>query len=128
MDLQPEQQELVVATALSYLGQSYGKEFRCVDFVREVYKVLGIKIPRLSTQPVPQWINIHSEDVSDPPAGHLIFLRRKETGAARHWTHVVIALPERQCVHCSHFFGRKVTISPLEDILALYDFAPSGPV
>jgi hypothetical protein len=126
MNLTPEQAEIIVSEALAYLDRSYEEGFTCLDFARTIYKTIGIEIPKLwAGEPPPRWFNVDSEELAEPPIGHIVFLRRKQTKAERCWTHVVIVLPERRCIHCSHFFGGKVCISSLEKVFALYDFVPS---
>lgn len=128
MNLTLKQQTQVVKTALTYLGTPYEKNFTCADFVRAVYREIEIEIPILSTAPVPQWMNITRDELEGLPVGHLMFLRHKKNQGPRSWTHVVITLPERKCIHCSYFFGGKVVISSLVEIFEVYDFAPSEPV
>ncbi|MBP9771499.1 MAG: C40 family peptidase [Candidatus Pacebacteria bacterium] len=126
MKLPPEQVEVVIAEAHLYLDRPYDENFGCVDFVRRVYQVVGVEIPRLMKYvPPPHWINIDPKEIDNPPPGHLMFLRRKLTKTTRPWTHVVLILPDQKCIHCSRHFGEKVCISSLEDIFVLYDFAPS---
>lgn len=126
MELNTEERAVVVSTALSYLGRPYNRKFQCIDFAREVYRTVGIEIPKLSgDRPVPQDINIRHDDLVNPPIGHMLFLRRKGTRSTRLWTHAVIILPGSNCIHCSHFFGGKVVISSMGEILAFYDYVPS---
>ena len=129
MDVKFKEEQVIkiINKAASYLDRPYKKGFACLDFLRLVYRAVGIEIPRLwSGEPPPQWININSEEAVNPPIGHIMFLRRRETKTTRYWTHVIIILSERECIHCSYYFGGKVCISLLEKIFALYDFAPSG--
>lgn len=128
MRLTLTQSEKVVSVALSYLGRSRQKIFCCADFVRAVYRSIGIEIPLLASSAPPSEFNIKAEDLQNPPIGHLMFLRDRKDRRSRAWTHVAILLPHGRCIHCSYFFGRKVTISTLDEIFECYDFAPSAAV
>ena len=127
MQLTTVQCEQVVEIALTYLNQPYRKGFRCVEFVREVYCQIGIHLPILQSWAPPQGFNIFKEQLIDPPAGHVMFLRdRDDPRKERSWTHVVILISKLNCIHCSLFSGEKVVISTLEEIYKRYDFAESN--
>ncbi|MDB4983931.1 MAG: hypothetical protein JWM20_110 [Patescibacteria group bacterium] len=129
LNLSKHDRDIVIETAMSYLEHPYSKEiFNCVTFVRAVYKSADIDIPLLNPGPPAFELNISRWQCDDPPVGHMIFLKdpldpRKE----RAWTHIVIALENKTCIHCSLFFGRKVVISTLDEIFARYEFAESKP-
>ncbi len=126
MKLTTEQVDVVLQIATSYIGHPYGKGFRCVDFVRNVYGHVGIKIPKLTSRVPPVEYNITKKQLRDPPVGYLIFLKdRGDPRKYRAWTHVVIVMPDHCCIHCSLFFGKKVVISSLSDMYKKYDFAKS---
>lgn len=124
MDITAEQARAIVTFATSYLGQRYHPGFTCVDFVREVYRGIGITIPELSPEAPPSRFNLSPDDIGDPPIGHLLFLRNKQEKRDRRWSHIVIVLPDRECIHCSYFTGQ-VTRSTLPDILSRYEIVPS---
>ena len=127
MNLPHSTSKRVVETALSFLGLPYSENFRCLDFVRTVFRQMNMNIPILhpNLSPPSDW-NISETDINNPPPGHIMFLidpndSRKE----RAWTHAVIIVNPKDCIHCSIFFGREVIISPLDKIFEKYKFAPS---
>lgn len=124
MRLTDKRVEAIITTASSYLGHKYGPGFKCVDYVRKVYEVAGIRIPILNTSNPPAELNIHAERLQNPPAGTLIFLKNKKEKRERAWSHVVIALSRDKCIHCSLFVGEVVT-TPFKEIFERYEFAPS---
>lgn len=124
MNLTPEQAEKIVTIAQSHLGTAYGPGFKCIDFVRLVYKSVGIYIPPVVCDVPPADFNITTEQLSNPPIGSIIFLLNKKEKRERNWSHVAIVLPNKLCIHCSLFKGG-VIISSLEEIFQKYNFAPS---
>ncbi|MBI2278937.1 MAG: C40 family peptidase [Candidatus Brennerbacteria bacterium] len=123
MELTKDQAKEVIETALSYVGHPYdSKEFNCVGFVRTVYRTIGIKISPLKSCAPPAELNLSAEQAKDLPVGHLMFLKdRDDPRKERSWTHVVIILTKETCIHCSLFFGRKVTISSFAEMYCKYD-------
>ena len=124
------QTKKIISVALSYLGHKYEHGFDCIGFVRNVYKHAGIDIPLISgTTFPPEEFNIMEDQLSNPPIGHLIFLKdRYDPRKERVWTHVVLTLSENECIHSSIFYGEKVSISNLQEIMEKrYDFVPSKP-
>ena len=124
-----EERDKVVQTALSFLERAYARDFRCTDFVRQVYwKALGIEVPKFGKHAPPREFNITAREVRSPKPGSIIFLKdRYDPRKERSWTHVVIALPDNTCIHCSLFAG-DVRISSLAALMAeRYDFAESTP-
>lgn len=120
----------IILVAFSYLGHKYENGFDCIGFVRSVYRHIGIDVPLISgTIPPPKEFNITEDQLCNPPIGHTIFLKdRYDPRKERVWTHVVIVLPNSQCIHSSIFYGEKVSISDLREIMEKrYDFAPSKP-
>jgi hypothetical protein len=118
--------KIIIDTATSYLNHPYSKEFDCVKFVRKVYQTSGIIIPKLDPSPPPLEFNIQKEQLKNPPIGHIMFLKdREDPRKHRAWTHIVIINSKKSCIHCSLFFGRKVVITPLEEIFKKYDFVES---
>jgi len=110
----------------TFEGRMRAPDFKCIDFVRIVYRAVGITIPRLGPWCPPSDFNIGEEELADPPVGHLMFLKdRTDPRTESAWTHTVIIVPGRKCVHCSLFLGEKVVITPLEELWQRYDFAPS---
>ncbi len=126
MNLSDFESRRVVKIALSYLGTHRSQTFKCVDFVRKVYKEIGVVIPRLLSSSPPKEFNITREDLAKPPVGHLIFLKDRNDSRNREWTHVAIILPDNYCIHCSFFYGEKVIIFSLKDLFEKrYDFVES---
>lgn len=128
MLLSKKQKREIIKTAISYIGKPYSKEFDCIQFVRVVYEFVGIhipKIPKLGSPP--SEFNICKKQLNDIPVGHIVFLRdRHDPRKERSWTHVVIALNNRFCIHNSVFYGSKVVVSDFEKITKdRYDFAES---
>lgn len=131
MVLSTKQKRKIIQTALQYIGTPYSKEFDCIQFVRVVYKSAGIIVPKIfHLTPPPEEFNIKKRQLQRIPKGHLIFLKdRYDPRKERYWTHVVIALDNRRCIHNSIFYGsEKVTISNLGEIMRdRYNFAESVP-
>lgn len=126
MELTPAQITKILDAAWSLLGRPYADDFQCVDFVRAVYASADITIPRLTSGSPPEDFNIRKADLRNPPAGYIMFLKdRCDPRKERLWTHLVIILPLRTCIHCSLFYGEKVVITPLAEIFERYDFAES---
>lgn len=120
----------IISTALSYLGHKYENGFDCIGFVRSVYRHIGIDIPLiLGTSSPPEEFNIMEDQLCNPPIGHIIFLKdRYDPRKERVWTHVVIVLSDNRCIHSSIFYGERVSISDLREIMEKrYDFVPSKP-
>jgi len=129
MNISKKQAERVVHVANSYVNTPYSNNFRCVDFVRRVYTEVGIVIPLLKNQPPPIELNIKIEELDNPPVGHLMFLRdRSDPRKYRIWTHVVIISENNTCIHCSIFYGNKVTVTKLPDIFQRYEFVSSSQI
>ena len=99
--------------ALKYLGRKYEKGFRCMDFVRLVYKEVGMTLP-------PVALNVKPADISDPPVGHVLFLRHIYAPSKIGYTHVGIIISGRRCIHNSYYFGGKVVVTPLDELLQWY--------
>ena len=126
MKLTPAQREAVREAALSQLGRDRTEGFTCVDFVRGVYASIGLAVPfpLVGWMSPPAELNIVQDQLNCLPLGELIFFSRKNDPRKRKWTHVGIALTEREIIHCSQFLGEKVVITDLENMLVDYDFAP----
>jgi hypothetical protein len=130
MELTDRQRELIIQVALSYLEHPFSGKFDCIAFARCVYGAAGVEIPLLKSILPPANLNITREELETGPlSGSLIFLKdRNDPRKHRAWTHVVIALRDGMCVHCSLFYGRKVVISNLEQIMKdRYDFVDCVP-
>ncbi|HEU5114137.1 MAG TPA: NlpC/P60 family protein [Candidatus Paceibacterota bacterium] len=126
MHLSSDQQKVIIETALSRVGEPYRRGFRCVDFVRIAYRSAGIEIPPLRPYAPPRGLNIGRTELADPPPGRLMFLKdRDDPRKERAWTHIVILIGGRDCVHCSYFSGC-VAVSSLDEIALRYDFAESA--
>lgn len=100
--------------ALKYLGRAYESRFRCLDFVRAVYAEMGMTIP-------PVRLNVKPVDLTNPPVGHVLFLRHKQAARKEGYTHVAIIISGHRCIHNSYYFGKKVVITPLDELLACYE-------
>ena len=127
MNLAINQVQKITEIAQSYIGKPYlPNQFECADFVREVYKRIGIEVPLLAKSAPPVEFNITTEQLAEPPIGHLMFLKNPKDRRQRSWTHVVIILSRKTCIHCSFFFGKKVVVSTFEEIFQRYEFAESA--
>jgi cell wall-associated NlpC family hydrolase len=121
MELTLAKGHAIVHIALWYVDTPYSTEFTCIDFVREVYQFAGIELPELGPmEPPPGW-NLRWIDLDNPPIGHTLFLKHKRETRKRAWSHVVIIMPDRHCIHCSLLCGGKVMISSLDDLLTEYN-------
>jgi cell wall-associated NlpC family hydrolase len=100
--------------ALTYRDVPYTNTFNCLDFVRAVYARAGLTAP-------PSKLNIVHEQLADPPVGYVIFLRHKQASAERKATHVGIIISSRRVIHCSFYFGKKVVITDIDELLKTYD-------
>ena len=126
MKLTIEERKKIVGIAMSHLGRGREEGFRCVDFVREVFRSIDIEIPPLSSGFPPKEFNIAKEDLVNLPLGEIIFFRNLKDQRGRKWTHVAIAVSSDECIHCSYFFGEKVVVSNINDMLARYEFVESA--
>jgi hypothetical protein len=128
MNLTESKRTVVVETALTYLNQPYRVGFRCTEFAREVYRSVGIEIPKLKTYAPPRELNLSPEEFMSPRKGSLIFLKdRHDPRKERAWTHVVICLSTHNCIHNSRFYGKVCISSFLELTTERYDFTESNP-
>ncbi len=126
LQLTPDQVGIILKESLTYLCRRYsGDTFTCVHFVRKVFHSAGIELPVLSVDEPPPEFNIAKEDLASPPAGHLMFLRDKDDKRERAWTHIVIILPDNNCIHCSLLLGGRVTVTEMSKLFERYDFVPS---
>ncbi len=128
MSINSKKRRKIVDEALSHLDRIQGDDFKCVDFVREVYAACGITIPKISpTLAPPRKFNTTIDKLKNPPIGIIVFLKdRFDLRINRTWTHLIISIGNGECVHCSKFYGGKVTISNIQEILEdRYDFVPS---
>lgn len=116
MEFTDEIGKAVEDVALIYLGTPYTDTFNCLDFVRAVYKRVGLTTP-------PSNLNVIHDQLSSPPIGYVIFLRHKQATAERKVTHVGIVISGRRVVHCSFYFGRRVVITDLDELLKMYDLS-----
>ena len=125
MDLPVDKATAVLRAAKARVGQTK-EPFKCMEFVREIYREVGVIIPPISPHlPPPRTFNISVSEVSAPPVGHVMFLRRKDSESKRTWTHVVIVGENKTVIHCSRFISTKVVESSLDSILTFYEFAHS---
>lgn len=102
--------------SLMYLGEPYTTEFKCMTFVRIIYGKLGLALPPLSH-------NVRPEELSNPPVGYVLYLRRRASKSGKAITHVAIIISERRVIHCSYYFGKKVVITPIDEILNMYEIS-----
>jgi hypothetical protein len=87
-----------------------------------VYQKIGIEIPLLKSCAPSDKLSISIKQIKNPPIGHPILLKdRDDPRKERAWTHVAIILTKGTCIHCSLFFGRRVTISSFNEIFKKYD-------
>jgi len=105
----------IEAEAMQFLGTPYARDFNCMTFVRAVYRAVGLTLP-------PMALNVTTADLVNPPIGYVLYVQHKQA-PRRGYSHVVIILPRRRCIHCSYYFGRKVVITDLDELMALYDIA-----
>ncbi len=106
----------IVESSLKLLGAPYREDYRCIEFAREVYSTVGLSLP-------PPSMNLTVADMKDPPIGYVLYLRHKAHRGTSLFTHVVITLSERRCIHASYYFGMAVVITDLDVLLELYDVA-----
>lgn len=126
MNLLQSQRELVVKIAQGYLGKKRRNDFKCIDFVRMVYRGIDIVVPQISPSLFPpKEFNIAKEDLDKPPLGGVIFLRDRGDRRLRTWTHVGIIYSPTEIIHCSLYFGGCVVITPIQSVWERYDFVES---
>jgi hypothetical protein len=115
--LTPKTARRIEREARRYLGKKYDRtSFNCLTFVRAVYAKVGLKPPPLR-------LNVSAAQLLDPPTGFVLYLKRRGSASRKPITHAVIILDKRTCIHCSYYFGGKVVISTLDEILKEYDVA-----
>ena len=107
---------------LQRLGRPYSEAYKCLTFVRDVYGAVGLTLP-------PIVMNVRREQLENPPVGFVLYLRRKSKRSATstRFTHAGIIIPERSLIHCSYYFGKKVVISDLDEVLEIYDLVEPNP-
>lgn len=126
MKLNKETRDAVVFVSLKYIGERWTKEFTCIDFVRDVYRKVGIELPLVWGYSVPQKeFNISKKDFISWTYGYIVFLKRKKYSGKRVWTHLAITLPNGRIIHCSERFGGNVSIVTKEEVLSIYQYIPS---
>lgn len=130
MNLSTALAEQIITASRAYLGRPYDwRQFDCVHFVLQVYKDVGIELPRLSGQWLPPHeFHLSGEELVAMPIGHPVFLKRKLSQKPKIWTHVAIIYSPTEVIHCSRHFGRQVAITPVGEILATYAVAPKPPM
>jgi cell wall-associated NlpC family hydrolase len=107
---------VLVRVAESFAGAPYklgGDTVRgldCSAFVRKMYAIFGVKLPRSAEQQFSTGLKIDRDDLT---AGDLVFFRTKR--CARYPTHVGIYIGEGQFVHTSSFRRRGVRIDRLSE-------------
>jgi cell wall-associated NlpC family hydrolase len=126
MELSQEKREAVVAIALEYLDREWGDHFNCITFVREVYRKVCVDVPLIySHVPPPKECNISADGLDCWHEGLILFLKRKGYTGSRTWTHVGITMPSGRLIHCSDYFGKRVSITQKEEIFTFYQYVPS---
>jgi len=105
--------EAIVRSALGLLGRPYTDDWRCIQFVREVYISVGLTVPPLA-------YNLTKEDLARPPAGHVLYLIRPSQIERKRWSHVGIVLPQCRLIHASQQHGM-VVIEPIKQVLERYE-------
>lgn len=109
--------EEIIRIGKKYLNKPYDREnFNCWHFVKAVYDEADIQIPMLHE---------FSNKISEENIGYVIYLNHKEKKEDDHrkWTHCGILLPENYFLHCSEYIENKVTVTPLSEILNIYNLA-----
>ncbi|MDO8469535.1 MAG: hypothetical protein Q7S84_00760 [bacterium] len=114
--LTEETRRQIEAEATRHLGTPYTRDFNCMTFVRTMYRAVELTLPPVAA-------NVRFMELADPPIGHILYLRHKESSVRRSYTHAAIILPGRRCIHCSYYFGGKVVVSELDELLKTYDVA-----
>ncbi len=114
--IQPEVVSKLVETAMTYLGRPYSGDFKCLDFLREVYRTVGLTLPPLAK-------NLTFDQLHDPPVGFVLYLLHKENTFDRNYSNAVLILPDRNCIHASYYFGNAVVITELDLLFEIYDIA-----
>lgn len=117
MNSVPFNGEAILATARRYLGTRYNEtSFKCVDFIRAVYREHGFTVPPFER-------NLREDDLTNPPPGHVLYLKHKETTIPCRWNHAVLVMSADECIHCAYFLGERVVITPMRELLAHYNVA-----
>ena len=115
----------IIAVTQKYVGRFFDWDtFNCVHFVREVYREVGIELPRLVRGKLPpQDFHLSKERFESMPLGHSVFFRRRTSISDRSWTHVAIIAGRDQLVHCTRHLGNGVSISSTLEFLNVYELA-----
>jgi cell wall-associated NlpC family hydrolase len=109
----------IVNESFKYLDVSYDPlNFNCLDFVRKVYSKFGIDPPPWKLNP--SLLNLRYDEV---PVGYVIYLKHREDSMNRNFTHAAIFIGNQKFIHCSYYFGNKVVISEMDELLKIYDIA-----
>jgi hypothetical protein len=118
----------VVTFASNYIGRAYNwYTFNCIHFVESVYREVGITIPRLDHKGFPpKDLHLSVEEFAMMPIGHTVFFKRKANLSGQFWTHLAIIFSSTELIHCSWYFGGKVTVTKKINFMEIYDLTPKA--
>jgi hypothetical protein len=109
----------IIGKACELLNAPYdSRSFNCLHFVRVVYAEMNLSLPPLRMNPGLD--NLRSGSV---PSGYILYLKHKRDDTDRRFTHAAIVMENKKVIHCSYYFGEKVVISDIDEILSLYELA-----
>ncbi|MDD5165257.1 MAG: hypothetical protein PHG25_01840 [Candidatus Pacebacteria bacterium] len=129
MILSPSLSNSIVTIAHNYLGKPFDwHTFHCVHFVIEVYREAGIEMPAFTDAGYPPTdFHLSPEEFNLMPVGHSVFFKRRANTSNLIWTHMAIIASPNELIHCSRFFGCKVTVTSKIDFLEIYALASQPP-
>lgn len=115
-----KERERILEIASSLIHTPRTKTFKCADFVRLVYR------NAVDRSPPPLSHNLTYNDLEQNRrdgsfVGYVIYLKRKSKKSNRAWSHIVILFDKENVIHNSYYFGRCVTLTPIDEILSIYD-------
>ncbi len=101
----------LVEFAKSFVGKDYSYlDFNCAHFIRMVYGKFNIPILVNATiEPI-----VNFNDSSE--VGKMVLLKHRKYQSR----HMAIYIGENQVIHNSFYFGKKVVVSNLGDVLKVY--------
>lgn len=119
MDICRKTSDDITKKARELLDTPYNSlSFNCLHFVRAVYTEVNLSLPPLKMNP-----GLDDLRSGLVPPGHVLYLRHKRDDTKRRFTHAAIVMEDKKIIHCSYYFGEKVVISDIDEILSLYDLA-----
>ena len=111
----PELGRRIEARALQDLGKPRHKDYRCMEYVKEIHGAFGLPLPPLE-------LSVRKNQMDDPPIGYAMYLlvRNPKLQKGRKWSHVGLIISGHRLIHNSYYMGMAVVVTPFKDIFEQY--------